>query len=37
MIQTSVSRWRDDIREVLGPNGQLIINLIPELELIIGT
>jgi PAS domain S-box-containing protein len=31
-----VGRWRDDIREAIGPNGQLIVNLIPELELIIG-
>src|ERR1700690_947235 len=31
-----VSRWRDSIREALGPNGQLIVNLIPELELLIG-
>jgi PAS domain S-box-containing protein len=31
-----VSRWRDSIREALGPNGQLIVNLIPEMELLIG-
>ena len=28
--------WRAALREALGPNGQLIVNLIPELELIIG-
>ena len=32
-----VGRWRDDLQEALGPNGQLIINLIPELEHIIGS
>jgi PAS domain S-box-containing protein len=31
-----VSRWRDAIREALGPNGQLIVNLIPEIEILIG-
>ncbi len=30
------TRWRDDIREAVGPNGQLIVNLIPEMELLIG-
>src|SRR5882672_6517601 len=34
--EAQVSRWRDDIREALGPNGQLIVNLIPELEFVIG-
>jgi PAS domain S-box-containing protein len=28
--------WRGTLREALGPNGQLIVNLVPELELIIG-
>jgi PAS domain S-box-containing protein len=28
--------WRDALREALGPNGQLIVNLVPELELVIG-
>jgi predicted ATPase/signal transduction histidine kinase len=28
--------WRDAIQQALGTNGQLIVNLIPELELIIG-
>jgi serine/threonine protein kinase len=34
--EEEVGRWRDAIREVLGTNGQLIVNLVPELELIIG-
>ena len=28
--------WRQTVLEALGPNGQLIVNLIPELELVIG-
>jgi hypothetical protein len=28
--------WRDALSEALGPNGQLIVNLVPELELVIG-
>ena len=28
--------WRDTLREALGPNGQLILNLVPALELVIG-
>ena len=31
-----VSHWQGALREAVGPNGQLIANLIPELELIIG-
>jgi predicted ATPase/GAF domain-containing protein len=31
-----VDRWRHALREAVGPNGQLIVNLIPEVELIIG-
>jgi PAS domain S-box-containing protein len=31
-----VSRWRHALQEALGSNGQLIINLIPEVEFIIG-
>jgi predicted ATPase len=34
--EEEVSRWRDLIREAIDPNGQLIVNLIPELELVIG-
>src|SRR5215467_701818 len=28
--------WRDALREVLSPNGQLIVDLVPELKLVIG-
>src|SRR5260221_5903154 len=31
-----IERWRDGIRDAVGLNGQLVVNLIPELELIIG-
>jgi PAS domain S-box-containing protein len=31
-----MSQWRTALLEALGPNGQLIVNLIPELVLIIG-
>jgi PAS domain S-box-containing protein len=31
-----LSQWRDGFREALEPNGQLIVNLVPELALIIG-
>jgi PAS domain S-box-containing protein len=33
---TEMSQWRAALLDALGPNGQLIINLIPELALIIG-
>ena len=33
---TELSHWRDALREALGQNGQLIVNLVPELELVIG-
>src|SRR6202048_4989364 len=32
----ALGRWRDSLTEALGPNGQLIVNLVPELELVIG-
>src|SRR5439155_12108362 len=35
--EAALGRWRDALREALGPNGQLIVNLVPELELVIGT
>jgi PAS domain S-box-containing protein len=35
--ETELGRWRDSLSEALGPNGQLIVNLVPELELIVGT
>jgi PAS domain S-box-containing protein len=31
-----LGRWRDALCETLGPNGQLIVDLVPELKLIIG-
>jgi predicted ATPase/signal transduction histidine kinase/GAF domain-containing protein/CheY-like chemotaxis protein len=34
--EMELGRWRDAFREALGANGQLIANLVPELELIIG-
>ena len=34
--ESEIAHWRDALREALGPNGQLIVNLIPEIELIIG-
>jgi PAS domain S-box-containing protein len=33
---TEVSHWREALQEALGSNGQLIVNLIPELEWVIG-
>src|SRR6202043_1969362 len=34
--ESELGRWRDVLREALGANGQLIVNLVPELELVIG-
>jgi predicted ATPase/signal transduction histidine kinase len=34
--EAHLGRWRDSFNEALGSNGQLIVNLIPELEHIIG-
>jgi PAS domain S-box-containing protein len=34
--EEEVGLWRDAIREALGPNGQLMVDLVPELKLIIG-
>jgi len=34
--EAELGRWRDALGEALGPNGQLIVNLVPELELVIG-
>src|SRR3954469_9980442 len=34
--EAELGRWRDAIGEALGPNGQLIVDLVPELKLIIG-
>jgi PAS domain S-box-containing protein len=33
---TEMGQWRAALQEALGPNGQLIVNLVPELALIIG-
>ena len=34
--ERELSEWRDAFLEALGPNGQLIVDLVPELKLIIG-
>ena len=34
--EAELARWRDSLSEALGPNGELIVNLVPELELVIG-
>src|SRR3984893_11551452 len=34
--ESEVDGWRSAIRKAVGPNGQLIVNLIPELEFVIG-
>jgi predicted ATPase/signal transduction histidine kinase/GAF domain-containing protein len=34
--ETELDRWRDCFAEALGSNGQLMVNLVPELELIVG-
>jgi PAS domain S-box-containing protein len=34
--EAELGRWRNHITEAVGSNGQLMVNLIPELELIIG-
>jgi PAS domain S-box-containing protein len=34
--EAELGLWRETLREALGPNGALIINLVPGLELIIG-
>ena len=31
-----LGEWRETLREALGPNGQLMVDLVPELKLIIG-
>ena len=33
---TELSGWRDALREALGPNGRLMVDVVPELKLIIG-
>src|SRR5471032_1385605 len=34
--EAELDRWRADLSEALGSNGQLIVNVVPELELVIG-
>src|ERR1700733_12990608 len=34
--EAELGQWRDSLSEALGPNGQLIANIVPELELVIG-
>jgi len=34
--EAELSKWRDALREALAPNGRLIVDLVPELKLIIG-
>jgi len=34
--EAELRRWVDALREALGSNGQLMVNLVPELELVIG-
>jgi predicted ATPase/signal transduction histidine kinase len=34
--ETEAGQWRGALAEAVGPNGQLIVNLIPEVEFIIG-
>ncbi|HTG16342.1 MAG TPA: AAA family ATPase, partial [Blastocatellia bacterium] len=34
--EKELSKWRDALREALDPNGQLIVDLVPDLKLIIG-
>jgi PAS domain S-box-containing protein len=34
--EAEVEQWRDTLREAVGPNGQLIVSLIPEVEFILG-
>ncbi len=34
--EAELSRWRDELREALDPNGALAVELIPELKLVVG-
>src|SRR6202165_5793542 len=34
--EKELGRWRVSLSEALGPNGQLMVNLVPELELVVG-
>jgi PAS domain S-box-containing protein len=35
--ETALSRWRARFLDALGPNGALMVNLVPDLELIVGS
>src|SRR6202011_6166584 len=34
--EEQLGRWRASLIDALGPNGQLMVNLVPELELVLG-
>ncbi|HEV7505666.1 MAG TPA: sigma 54-interacting transcriptional regulator [Thermoanaerobaculia bacterium] len=34
--EVELGRWRNTLRDALGPNGQLMVDLVPELKVIIG-
>jgi predicted ATPase len=34
--EDELGRWRASLIDALGPNGQLMVNLVPELELVVG-
>ncbi|MEH2567931.1 AAA family ATPase [Bradyrhizobium sp. AZCC 2289] len=34
--EAELGGWRGSLNEALGPNGQLVVNLVPELEVVIG-
>src|SRR5580698_1461268 len=34
--EAELSKWQDDLRQALSPNGSLVVDLVPELKLIIG-
>ena len=34
--EAELSKWREALREAVGPNGQVIVDLVPELKFIIG-
>jgi PAS domain S-box-containing protein len=36
LSEADLGRWRDALSDALGPNGQLMVNLVPALELMIG-
>jgi len=34
--EAELSKWQDDLRQALSPNGSLLVDLVPELKLILG-